>query len=399
MRMAYYDAALEWARRGEALVDPVAAPEAHGKLMRNVLFAFLLLDRYDEVEAVCAEIQARYSDPALLAHVTYALAMLNARFYAAARRDYDAAKCWIEQSMSFTARLPPSETGAVNHAFLMNTMALVEMRKDHAAAALDLIDAALAHMRKEAPNKYRSECGILLQNRARLHIAGKDVDAAIGDLTRLLAVERSNSEAYFDRGLIHQRAGYHEAALADYTSAIRWSPPYWEPHFNRAQVLTALGRSDEAIADYDRVLVLHPEHLETRINRGRLHFDLGRVDEAEQDAAEALRLDNGNARALCLRGLLAIQRRDFDAADRDLSAAITADPLLADAWANRATVHFKCGRLESALADVERAADLRQDADILHNRDRIREACVAQAKKRSARRIAGRSCRRSAEIG
>jgi tetratricopeptide (TPR) repeat protein len=383
VRMAYYDAALEWALHGQSMVDRATAPEAHGKLTRNVLFALLLLDRYDEVEAVCTEVLAQASDPALMSHATYAMAILHARYYDAPRRDYDAASAWIEQSQAFNDRLPASETSAVNHAFLMNTMALVEMRKKHEAVALDLLDEALAYMRREAPSKYPLECGILLHNRARLHIAGKCIAEAIADFTELLEVEPWNCAVYFDRGLIQHRAGSYDAALENYDSAIRWSPPYWEAHFNRAQVLTALGRVEEAVADYDRVLVLHPGHIETLINRGRLHFEMGRFAAAEDDATEALCLDAGNARAFCLRGLLAIARKELDAADRDLTAAIAADAGLADAWANRATVQFKMGRFDDALADIDQALTLREDPDIRHNRGRILEACARKGNRRA----------------
>jgi tetratricopeptide (TPR) repeat protein len=371
MRMAYYDAALEWASHGRAMLDPATRADDYGKLTRNMLFALLLLGRITEAEAICTDAQLREPDPALLAHVTYVLAILNVRLYDPARHDYDAARSWIERSLDFTDRLPPSETRAVNRAFLMNTMALVEMRKGNHAAAFDLLAAGLRTMEEHAPGKYSIECGLLLHNRARLHSATKQPDRAIDDLTRLLQFEPGNSEAYFDRGLLHLRAGRPAEALVDYDRAIQWSPPYWEPHFNRAQTLVALGRAEEALADYDRVSVLQPDHLETLLNRGHLHFERHDLDLAARDATHALRLDPGNARALCLRGLLALQRQDTDAAYEDFSASIAADPLLADAWANRATIHYKKDRLNDAAADIERAAALRPDPDILYNRDWI----------------------------
>src|SRR5262249_19703811 len=156
-----------------------------------------LLGRYPEAEAICAEVQARPPEPAILAHVTYAMAILNVRLYDPARHDYDAAKAWIEQSLDFTDRLPPSESRSVNHAFLMNTMALVEMRKGRHAAAFDLLNAGLRMMEVEAPTKYPLECGILLYNRARLNIAVKQPEQAIDDFTLLLRFEPSNSEAFF----------------------------------------------------------------------------------------------------------------------------------------------------------------------------------------------------------
>jgi tetratricopeptide (TPR) repeat protein len=343
MRMAYYDAALEWAAFGRANLAS-ARVEDWGKLTRNMLFAFLLLGRYPQAEAICAEVWARAPEPAILAHVTYAMAILNARLYDPARHDYDAAKAWIEQSLDFTDRLPPSETRSVNHAFLMNTMALVEMRKGRHAAAFDLLDAGLRLMAAEAPIKYPLECGILLHNRARLNIAVKQPERAIDDLSRLLTFEPSNSEAFFDRGLLKQRTNQIEAALADYEAALKWSAPYWEPHFNRAQVLTALGQRDAALRDYERVLVLNPEHNESR------------------------------AHAFCLRGLAAMEDGDLAAADARFSLSIDADPKLAHAWAYRATIRFRRGEAEAALRDLDRALALREDPEILFNRGRVLES-------------------------
>jgi len=343
MRMAYYDSALEWAELGRARIDPAAHAENYGKLTRNALFALLLLGRIAEAEAICEATQQCKPDPALLAHVTYVMAILNARLYDPARHDYDAAKDWIARSMAFTDRLPPTETVAVNRAFLMNTMALVEMRKGGHAAAFDLLNGGLRHMREHAPSKYCLECGILLHNRARLHVAMKQAEAAVADLTELLDLEPSNSDALFDRARLHQQNGDHVAALADYGAALQWSPPYWQPHFNRAQILMALGRHEDALADLLRVGALNPGH---RIAEARAH---------------------------CLRGLLAMGRGDLAVAFACFSAAIDADPDLADAWANRATIYFRQGDAAAARGDLDRAIALREDPEILYNRGRIHE--------------------------
>ncbi len=329
------------ARAGAAFANP---HRGLGKLTRNMLFALLLLGRIPEAEAICAEVQARPPDPAILCHVTYVMAILNARLYDRARHDYDAAKAWIEQSMEFTRRLPASETRTVNQSFLMNTMALVEMRKGRPDAAFDLLNTGLARMEAEAPQQYPFECGILLHNRARLHRAVKDPERAVDDLSLLLRFEPGNSEAYLDRGLLHQRAGRHDAARADYHAALRWSPPYWEPHFNRGQVLLALGEREAALRDYERVLVLNPEHVPSR------------------------------AHAHCLRGLIALEARDSAAAEQEFSRAIAVDPDLSDAWANRATIRFRRGESEAALRDLDRAVALRKDGEVFYNRGRIFES-------------------------
>jgi tetratricopeptide (TPR) repeat protein len=375
MRMACYDAALDWARRGRRMLGGGRDDGgAHAAFTRDMIFALLLLGRHPEVEALCAESQARSRDPALLSHAAYAMAILNARLYAPARRDYAAARTWVERALAFTAMLPPSPSRVVNLAFLKNTLALVEMRQGRHAEAERLLAAALEELARDAPEKFAVECPIFLHNRARLHQAMGRPEEAMDDLTALLSYEPSSSEAYLDRGVIHQRAGRHREALRDYANAVAWSPPYTEPHFNRGQTLVALGRHDEARAEYDRVILLEPDHVGARVDRGAILHRLGDLAAARIDVGHALSLEPRNARALCLRGVLELERGRLDAADRAFVRALAVDPQLADAWANRATVLYRRGDFDGALAHLTRALDLREDPDARYNRGRLQEA-------------------------
>ncbi len=374
MQMAYYDAALDWAVRGRRLIAPPADVALYGELTRHMLFALLLLGRFDEVEALGDECLSESRDPSLLAHVAYAKAILQARYYEPARRDYDAAARWIEAGQAFTARVPPSAARAVNLAFLENTMALVEMRKGRHAAAITRLSAALEALARDAPDRYGMECEILFHNRARLHLAVHQIDQAIGDFTALLRHEPSNSVAHLDRGLLRQRTGQLDEALRDYDDAIAWSPPYEEPHFNRGLVLEALGREDEALAEFDYVLVLNPDFVDALIQRGRLRHARHDLAGAQADAARARAVAPANARARCLGGLVEMASGDLGAARRSFGAALDADPSLPDAWANRATIRFKQGQPHAALEDLSRAVRLRADADVLYNRGRVLES-------------------------
>ena len=374
MHFAYYEASLDWALRGERMIGDADRGEVHADLGRNILFSLLLLGRFREVEVLCADYLAQTQDPALLAHTTYAKAILAARLYEPARRDYDAARTWVQESLAFTKAVPPSETRAVNVAFLRNTLALVEMRTGHLPAAYELLSGALDYMAKEAPGKYEAESAIILHNRARLQIARKQTAGAIDDLTTLLRQQPGNTEAYFDRGVLYQRSGRHEEALRDYEAAIQWSPPYLEPHFNRAQVLVSLGRTDEALADYTRVLTLAPDHLEALVNRACLLYDRRDFDASRADVESALRLKAKHARLFCLRGLLDIQDGHLDEACEAFTKSIEIDSSLPDAWANRATILFKRGDLDSSSLDLTQALSLREDSSVLYNRGRVFEA-------------------------
>jgi Tfp pilus assembly protein PilF len=108
-------------------------------------------------------------------------------------------------------------------------------------------------------------------------------------------------------------------------------------------VFLAIGEREAAGREYARALVLNPAHVHSR------------------------------AHVHCLRGLDGMEAGDGAAAEQEFSQAIEADPGLADAWANRATVRFRRGEPEAALRDLDRAVALRDDGEVLYNRGRVLE--------------------------
>ncbi|MEO8504048.1 MAG: tetratricopeptide repeat protein [Acidobacteriota bacterium] len=396
LRLAFYDAALVAARCG--LQAAGSSGELQTDLTRNLLFALLLLGRFAEVEALGATCLAASEDPRLLAHVAYAKAILLARLYPPARRDYDAAAQWIERAQAWTARVAPSPTRTVNAAFLENTMALVDLRQGRHGRAVERLHEALGTLAREAPDEAAHESIILLHNLARLHsLRGEPADA-VAVLTTLLEREPSNSEAALERGILHQRAGRLARARDDYSRAIEWSPPYVEPHFNRAQVWAALGDADRARLDYERVLTLDPEHLQARINRACLALDRGDLGAVRLDARHGLSRHPDHASFWCLCGLVDLAEGRLTAATRRFSGAIARDPSLADAWANRGTVRYRRSDLGGALADLNESLRLREDANARRNRARVYEALgrlpEAKADHRAARGLELESSRR-----
>jgi tetratricopeptide (TPR) repeat protein len=302
------------------------------------------------------------------------MAILNARFYAPERRNYDAAAAWVGKAMAFTENVPPSATRSVNTAFLKNTQALVEMRQGKSLEAIGLLSDGLRFLEAEAPERYEKESTILLHNRARVHVSMKENTKAIEDLSTLLRYEPSNSEAHFDRGVIYQRSGLFERALDDYNAAIAWSPPYAEAYLNRGQTLTALRRIEAALADYDYVLNLDPLSLTTLINRACLLYERKDFELCSRDVQRGLELDSRNSRMLCLRGLLEMRKRELDKADLSFTSAIEGEPTLVDAWINRAAARFAKRDYPGALDDLTRALSLREDAKTRYNRGRVLQA-------------------------
>jgi tetratricopeptide (TPR) repeat protein len=373
MSLAYYEAALEWASRAEVALPGGAPHSLRAQLVHEKLFALLLLDRFEEVQALCAACLCEETDPAILVDAGYAQAILYARLYEHGRRDYRAARACIDAALAAADKMPPGDARVVNTAFLHNTLALVELREGKPALAHDLLTDAIAHIACEAPGSFARESTILFQNRARLHARQGRPEEALADLQQLHVLEPSNEEAWFDRALIHQSAGRHADALADYDRAILWGPPQVETLHNRAQCLRALGRHHEARTACGRALDIDPDHIAARIDRACLSQALGDLEAMARDVEHGLRRAPEDARLLCLDGIVAANEGRHEAALASFEAALDREPDLADAWANRAIVHVRRGDNAKALADLDRALALRDDPAIRRNRQRILE--------------------------
>jgi tetratricopeptide (TPR) repeat protein len=371
MRMGYYEASLDLARRGTRLIGNAAGHREFGELGRNIVFSLLMLGREDEAEAYCREIESVTEEPALRSHCAYAMAILNARLRPAERRDYGAARAWIERAIAFAERVPDSETKVVNLVFLNNTLALVEMRTGHGERALRLLSDGLRRLGREAPSRYETESIILLHNRARVHAAMGRPERVLDDYTTLLRLEPTNSEAHLDRGVLLQGLGRLQEALEDYDAAVVWSPPYAEAYFNRALVLRALGRDEDALLDLAHVLALEPRHAAALINRAGLLYGRGEYTAARKDVERRLTHDPRDAKAWCLAGLLEMAARRWPEARRAFDRALACDDAEHTARLNRATLLVRDGDVAGALRDLDAVIGRHADATALYNRARI----------------------------
>jgi tetratricopeptide (TPR) repeat protein len=371
IRSGFYEASLDLARRGMLAVGEAPEHGAFAELGRNIAFSLLMLGRYVEAEAYCRKIESVTEGPALRSHCAYAMAILHARLLPLERRDYAAARAWIEKAVAFSDALPSSETKVVNTVFLDNTLALVEMRTGHHEEALRLLSHGLLRLAAEAPAKYQAESIILLHNRARIHLAMAEEERAFEDYTALLTLEPMNSEAHLDRGVLLQRLGRMAEALDDYDAAIAWSPPYVEALFNRAVALRALERGGEALADLAHVLALEPRHAGALVNRAGVLYERGELAAARQDVDRVLACEPGNAKGWCLAGLLEMAARRWPEARAAFDQALVRDDAEATARINRATLLVRDGDLAGALRDLDAVIARRPDATALANRARI----------------------------
>ena len=179
-------------------------------------------------------------------------------------------------------------------------------------------------------------------------------------------------------------------AAADRLAARRQGENALPVLLERAAVLSALGAHAEARADADRAIALRPDSARALFTRARVRRHAGALAGALADVDKGIILDPGDARLIALRGLLRLDAGHPADALADLELAITkgvggpAHAAKAEAWhdlhrfseaigewnlalaedpedvaafAGRADAFLHLGQCDSALADLEDAAE------------------------------------------
>ncbi len=88
-----------------------------------------------------------------------------------------------------------------------------------------------------------------------------DLDGAIANFDRAIAISPRNAIAYLNRGLALQRKGEFVRANADLDRAVRYAPGAARGYYNRGLLLRQRGEANRAEADADRAVALDPDYV------------------------------------------------------------------------------------------------------------------------------------------
>jgi len=365
----YYDATIDLAVRGLALVDPVTQPEEWWAFTTKMTTSLSALGRGEEAIAVYDEARAETTDPTRQRQAAYATAMLYTRHLDADKRNQRLARVWSNIAIALTSAIADPRERAFQSAFQRNGLALVATHDGSPGEALRLVDDGIDRLDRElTAGEHALHRSVLRHNRSMLHLGAGRYDEALADLDAVIEADPNYAEYRFDRGNLLRRMNRPHEALAAYEEALALSPPFPEAYYNRGDTRLELGDHDGALADFSYVLELDPGYLDAYLNRAGLRLAAGDLDGAAEDVTAGLEISPGEPHLLCVRGQLELSEGDAPAADRTLSAALAAAPGLAAAWAARATARYELGDPAGALSDLDRSLALHDDPGVRYNR-------------------------------
>jgi tetratricopeptide (TPR) repeat protein len=368
-KVGLYHASADLGSRGRKLLDLAGESKLWWHFTEGASISLATMGRADESLAIYDDARASSIDPIVHMQLAYGTAMLYARHFTEARRDFQQARAWMNLSIALAAGLDVPTHRSFYSVFNRNGLALIEVRQGKPDEALRLLEDGMAKLDSELkPDEHLLHRSVLRYNRAQVFdMTGRPEDA-LADFTAVMELDPHFPEHHFNIGNVLRKLGRHEEALASYLRVLPLSPPMPEVYYNIADTRVELGDVEGALAAYERVLQLDPGHVESYLNRAGVRCDLDDQDGAWADVTTGLELAPANAHLLSLKGRLLAEQGELVAAEEALTLAVEHNAKLAEAWAVRGQLRYEAGNIVGAIEDFDRAVELADGPAIRFNR-------------------------------
>eukprot|EP01006_Ploeotia_vitrea_P018458 TRINITY_DN49929_c0_g2_i1.p1 TRINITY_DN49929_c0_g2~~TRINITY_DN49929_c0_g2_i1.p1 ORF type:complete len:292 (-),score=31.58 TRINITY_DN49929_c0_g2_i1:109-906(-) len=197
------------------------------------------------------------------------------------------------------------------------------------------------------------------------------------EATRSMPVHTQDAEAQCNLGQLHHyELDNPQIALRHYNKAIRNNPNYCEAYFHRAELHKSMDSYENSLKDYETCIRLNGNDAMTWNNKGHLlHYMLEDYDTAYSDYTTAIALDDGYGVAYLNRGCLGITMGDYESALQDLDCAADIDATDDLTFYYRAKLTFEqYDDYESAMNDLDHAIEVNpQSVEAFQLRAEIKE--------------------------
>ena len=138
--------------------------------------------------------------------------------------------------------------------------------------------------------KKEPETALAYNNRGQAFFEKGELDNALADFNKVIALNQLYDTAYSNRGTILSKRGQLDKAMEDFDKAIALNPSYDEAYNQRGIVFGEKGQFDAAMESFNKAIALNPSHSRAYFNRGYVYIKRGDVESAIQNFQRACAL-------------------------------------------------------------------------------------------------------------
>src|SRR6185437_16836718 len=110
-----------------------------------------------------------------------------------------------------------------------------------------------------------------LRSRGTVNLSLDHPEQALHDLDAVIAKDGSDSVAYLNRGVAHEKLGDLRSAIADYSRSIELAPSV-SAYLDRANAYTRQQLPDRALADFNSAVTLDPRNIKALLGRADANY-------------------------------------------------------------------------------------------------------------------------------
>jgi tetratricopeptide (TPR) repeat protein len=211
--------------------------------------------------------------------------------------------------------------------------------------------------------------GEILRGMGKDDMAIKDYNNAINIMEKPEVKADAGSmlmNAYFSRGLLHDKKKKHAEAVADYTKAIENKMNTEAVYASRAAAYIAMGNKEGAVKDYSTLIdVFKTKDANAYTGRGMAYSQKGDYTNAVKDLSKSLALKKDDPLVLTERGNAYLKqgKGKYPLATNDFNKALELQPNNFIALYGLGKISFESNKFDQGIEYLTKALKIKPDAD------------------------------------
>lgn len=205
---------------------------------------------------------------------------------------------------------------------------------------------------------FPDRASVAYNSRGIVYSDKKNIDLALKDFNKAIAINPQYQGAYNNRGLIYRSIGKYTQAIDDFNKAIDINLEQAITYYNRGGTYISLGSYTQAINDFNRAIEIDSQYVNAYHRRGYAYNQLGMYTEALIDIDLSIELNPQDAKIWQTRGIIHANSGNYQNAIIDLLKAMELDPQYAEAYYNMGLIYQRLNDPEKALTYLNKAEGL-----------------------------------------